>query len=400
MNSSAGQHPISAQISAQTAGSISGSISDPGSSSDEAPLDLGAASAIDGSHPWSVDDAYAESLALVDALAAHLQRARRLGRRSVAPAPGAEPRATPPSAPPSTVRPPTRAIDTNPESTNPDSTTPDRTTVGQNLGPTLGNPPGKSTPPSAAPAQIATPLPSPATAARPRPAPAFAAAGASAPGAVDPYAELAARVAANRAAAAGCLDLDSLRAAVAACTACELCKTRQQTVFSDGDGSAGVLFVGEAPGQNEDEQGVPFVGAAGELLTDIIEKGMRLERSKVAIANVLKCRPPGNREPTDQEKALCTPWLDRQVELMQPRVVVALGRHAGNHVLGYAGAARRSLGSLRARVYERGGRKVVVTYHPSYLLRDPSNKKDCWSDIQLAMRELGLQLPPRQAKPS
>lgn len=210
--------------------------------------------------------------------------------------------------------------------------------------------------------------------------------------------DVSARAARNRARAADCADLASLRIAVAECTACELCKTRQQTVFSDGDGSAGVLFVGEAPGQHEDEQGVPFVGAAGQLLSDIIHKGMRLERSRTAIVNVLKCRPPGNREPTDQEKALCTPWLDRQVELLAPRVVVALGRHAANHVLGYAGAARRTLGSLRGQVHERGGRKVVATYHPSNLLREPDNKKECWKDIQIAMRELGVSTPVQPAK--
>ncbi len=207
--------------------------------------------------------------------------------------------------------------------------------------------------------------------------------------------EWAEKIAGNRAVAAACDSLGALREAVARCTACELCQTRRQTVFSDGDGSAGVLFVGEAPGANEDEQGLPFVGAAGQLLSDIIHKGMKLERPRTAIANVLKCRPPGNREPTDQEKALCTPWLDRQIELLAPRVVVALGRHAANHLLGYAGAARRPLGSLRGQVHERRGRKIVVTYHPANLLREPENKKECWKDIQLAMRELGLSAQPR-----
>lgn len=213
-------------------------------------------------------------------------------------------------------------------------------------------------------------------------------------------ADLAAGVVRNRALAASCADLDSLRRAVAECSACELHKTRHQTVFIDGDGSAGILFVGEAPGQHEDEQGTPFVGPAGQLLSDIIHKGMRLERSRTAIANVLKCRPPGNREPTDQEKALCTPWLDRQAELLAPRVVVALGRHAANHLLGYAGAARRSLGSLRGQVHQRGGRNIVVTYHPANLLREPENKKECWKDIQVAMRELGPPTAPPAAKSS
>ena len=180
--------------------------------------------------------------------------------------------------------------------------------------------------------------------------------------------------------------MKQLAAAVAGCTACELCHTRTQTVFSAGSGSAGVMFVGEAPGQNEDEQGLPFVGRAGALLTDIITKGMGLAREQVYIANVLKCRPPDNRDPSPSEKALCTAWLDRQIELVAPRVIVPLGRHAANHVLG----RDSSMGALRGQVHERAGRKVVPTFHPAYLLRSPSEKKECWKDIQLAMRELNL----------
>ncbi len=186
-------------------------------------------------------------------------------------------------------------------------------------------------------------------------------------------------------------DLGRLREQVARCTACDLCRTRTQTVFSDGDGSAGVMFVGEAPGQNEDEQGVPFVGRAGALLTDIIEKGMGLERPKVYIANVLKCRPPDNREPAPHEKALCTGFLARQIELVAPRVIVPLGRHAANQLLG----TDASMGALRGRVHERDGRRIVPTFHPAYLLRSPSEKKECWKDIQVAMGELGL--GPRRA---
>ena len=176
-------------------------------------------------------------------------------------------------------------------------------------------------------------------------------------------------------------DLPSLREAVARCRACDLCQTRNQTVFLDGKGTAGVLFIGEAPGQNEDEQGVPFVGRAGSLLTDIIEKGMGLKRSEVAIANVLKCRPPGNRDPEVAEKAACTPWLERQIELLDPKVVVALGRHAAGYLLD----SDASLGQMRGRVRDWKGRKLVVTYHPAFLLRSPSFKRDCWQDIQLAM---------------
>jgi DNA polymerase len=146
------------------------------------------------------------------------------------------------------------------------------------------------------------------------------------------------------------------------------------------------MFIGEAPGQQEDEQGLPFVGPAGKLLTDIIEKGMRLKRSEVYIANVLKCRPPGNREPAPEEKALCTPYLDRQIELVDPEVLITLGVHAARHVL----ASTLSMGRLRGRVHVLGRRKVIATYHPAYLLRHPEMKKPCWEDVQLAMRELGL----------
>ncbi|MSR62482.1 MAG: uracil-DNA glycosylase [Planctomycetes bacterium] len=193
----------------------------------------------------------------------------------------------------------------------------------------------------------------------------------------------------NRTRAAACASLGKLRALVSACTACALAKTRTQTVFADGSEHARVLFVGEAPGQNEDEQGVPFVGAAGQLLTDIIEKGMGLARSEVYIANVLKCRPPGNRDPTEEEKALCTPFLDRQIELLNPEVIIPLGLHATRHLL----RSPLSMGRLRGRVHLLNGRKVIPTYHPAFLLRSPEMKKDCWQDIQLAMRELGLAPP-------
>lgn len=184
-------------------------------------------------------------------------------------------------------------------------------------------------------------------------------------------------------------DLASLAAEVAGCNACSLCQTRTRTVFADGTGAAGVLFVGEAPGYHEDREGLPFVGRAGALLTDIIQKGMGLARSEVMIANVLKCRPPENRDPSGVEKRLCTVWLERQIELANPRVIVALGRHAAGHLL----SSPAAMGRLRGRVWERGGRKVVATYHPAFLLRSPRFKRDCWQDVQLAMGELGLEPP-------
>ncbi len=183
--------------------------------------------------------------------------------------------------------------------------------------------------------------------------------------------------------------LEALAATVSACTACGLCKTRTQTVFADGSSRARVMFIGDAPGADEDRTGVPFVGRAGQLLTDIITKGMGLGREDVYIANVLKCRPPGNRDPLPAEKQLCTPFLQRQIELVDPEILIPLGRHASNHLLGQDAP----MGQLRGRVHEAHGRKVVPTFHPEYLLRSPAMKKPTWEDIQLAMAELGLRPP-------
>jgi DNA polymerase len=188
-------------------------------------------------------------------------------------------------------------------------------------------------------------------------------------------------------------DLAELERGVAQCQACTLCRTRQNTVFMDGHGARRVLFVGEAPGAEEDRRGLPFVGRAGELLTDIITKGMGLARDEVYIANVLKCRPPDNRDPTTEEKATCTPWLDRQIELTDPAVIIPLGRHAAMHVLGVTA----SMGAMRGRVHERGGRKIVATFHPAYLLRNPADKKECWKDIQVAMGLIGIAPPAKPA---
>lgn len=193
---------------------------------------------------------------------------------------------------------------------------------------------------------------------------------------------------AERAAAIAALDWDALRQAVAACTACALAKTRKQTVFGVGNPHARWMFVGEAPGAEEDAQGEPFVGQAGRLLDNMLA-AIGLSRSGdtetgVYIANVLKCRPPGNRNPEPGEVALCEPFLLRQVELVNPRVIVVMGRFAAQSLL----RTDASIASLRGRVHEIevAGRRVpvVVTYHPAYLLRNLADKAKSWADLCLA----------------
>ncbi len=188
------------------------------------------------------------------------------------------------------------------------------------------------------------------------------------------------------------LGLEQIATAVAGCHACPLASTRTCTVPGEGAVGAAVMFVGEAPGRDEDLSGRPFVGPAGQLLTKIIESGMGLRREQVFIANVLKCRPPGNRDPQAQEKEACTPFLEQQIASLQPRLLVALGRHAANHLLG----CDQPLGSLRGRLHEKPGRPpLLATYHPAYLLRNPAAKRDCWQDIQIGMHHLGLTPPAR-----
>ena len=184
--------------------------------------------------------------------------------------------------------------------------------------------------------------------------------------------------------------LEELAAQVAACRACGLCESRTQTVFSDGNGSAGLVFVGEAPGENEDLQGIPFVGKAGQLLTDIIEKGMKLKRGDVYICNVLKCRPPENRDPLPAEKDSCEPFLVRQLELVKPKVICALGGHAAKTLL----KTDESTGRLRGRWHFYHGIPLRVTYHPAYLLRSPGEKRKTWEDIQEVMKVLNGEFTP------
>jgi DNA polymerase len=185
--------------------------------------------------------------------------------------------------------------------------------------------------------------------------------------------------------------LSTLAAEVAACTRCaELARCRTQTVFGVGNPNAALCFVGEAPGADEDAQGEPFVGAAGQLLTRIIA-AMGLERRDVYICNVLKCRPPGNRPPEPDEIANCRGYLERQLEIIQPKFICALGAHAAKTLLD----SSLSIGRLRGRFHQFRGIPVLCTYHPAYLLRTPEAKKDVWEDIQVLMKEMGLRKEER-----
>ena len=180
------------------------------------------------------------------------------------------------------------------------------------------------------------------------------------------------------------LDWAALRAAVTACTACGLCKQRKQAVFGVGNEAAPWLFVGEGPGADEDEQGEPFVGQAGKLLDSMLA-AVGLKRGREAyIANVVKCRPPGNRTPTPEEAAACAPFLDRQIDLIAPKLIVALGKTAAMRLL----RTEASLGSLRGQVHRYRGTPLVVTYHPAYLLRNLPDKSKAWEDLLFARREL------------
>jgi len=174
---------------------------------------------------------------------------------------------------------------------------------------------------------------------------------------------------------------------VAACSRCaELARSRTQTVFGAGNPHARLAFLGEAPGSDEDRQGEPFVGRAGKLLDDIIQKGMKLRRQDVYILNILRCRPPGNRNPLPVEAANCREYLDRQLEIIQPEFICCLGAVAAQNLLD----TTTPIGKLRGRLHDYNGIKVVCTYHPAYLLRNPGAKKPTWDDIQLLMAEMGI----------
>jgi DNA polymerase len=184
--------------------------------------------------------------------------------------------------------------------------------------------------------------------------------------------------------------LAAIQNEVAACRRCrELAATRTQTVFGVGNQRTRLCFLGEAPGADEDRQGIPFVGRAGKLLTDMIEKGMGLPRAEVYILNVLKCRPPENRTPNTQEVANCREYFERQLAVLQPEFICCLGTVAAQALL----RTTTPVGRMRGRIYEYEQAKVIVTYHPSYLLRAPEMKKEAWLDLQLLMREMGLPAP-------
>ncbi len=176
------------------------------------------------------------------------------------------------------------------------------------------------------------------------------------------------------------LDYDALRDGALSCTRCALASTRTQGVFSDGNPEARVMVVGEAPGANEDESGVPFVGAAGRLLDLMLASVGLSRRESVYICNVIKCRPPGNRNPEPSEIAQCAPWLHRQIELVAPEVILAVGTFAGQLLSGYGD---RTLGALRGEVHTYRGVPLVVTYHPAALLRNGSWTQSSWDDLQL-----------------
>ncbi len=179
--------------------------------------------------------------------------------------------------------------------------------------------------------------------------------------------------------------LDELRNRIGDCQRCKLWKGRKNIVFGTGNPGARLLFVGEGPGEEEDRQGKPFVGKAGELLTKMIG-AMNLTRDDVYIANVIKCRPPQNRNPEEDEISACRPFLYEQIVIIDPQVICALGTFAAQTLL----ETRSRISELRGRVHEKRGYKIVPTFHPAYLLRNPQEKRRSWEDLQIVMQELGL----------
>ncbi|MGJ0486690.1 MAG: uracil-DNA glycosylase [Methylomicrobium sp.] len=176
------------------------------------------------------------------------------------------------------------------------------------------------------------------------------------------------------------MDWEELESTVSVCPKCRLCETRTQTVFGSGSKKADWLVIGEGPGQQEDLQGKPFVGPAGQLLTEML-RAIGLDREEVYITNIVKCRPPNNRDPKPDEAEACRPYLDRQIELIQPKIILAAGRIAAQSLL----QTEAAVSKLRGKVHTLNQTPVVVVYHPSYLLRSPTEKKKAWLDLQLAL---------------
>jgi DNA polymerase len=185
--------------------------------------------------------------------------------------------------------------------------------------------------------------------------------------------------------------LPALREHIGDCQRCKLAPHRTNLVFGVGNPNARLVFVGEAPGADEDVRGEPFVGRAGQLLTEIITKGMGLRREDVYIANVIKCRPPGNRNPEPDEVATCEPFLVRQLELIAPEVIVALGKFAAQTLL----RTKAPITKLRGQWFDYQGIRVMPTFHPAYLLRNPADKRLVWADIKAVMAALALPVPAR-----
>ncbi|MBS1801602.1 MAG: uracil-DNA glycosylase [Acidobacteria bacterium] len=185
--------------------------------------------------------------------------------------------------------------------------------------------------------------------------------------------------------------LKTIQEEIGDCTRCPLAYAgRHKIVFADGDPSARLMFVGEGPGADEDEQGLPFVGKAGQLLNNMIT-AMGVKREQVYIANIVKCRPPANRTPEPVEATTCSQFLLKQIDIVQPEVIVALGATAATYLLG----VKQSLAGLRGRWHSCRGAKLAVTYHPAFLLRDPRQKVEAWKDLQMVMKEMGLKAPAK-----
>ncbi len=183
--------------------------------------------------------------------------------------------------------------------------------------------------------------------------------------------------------------LDAIREDLGDCRRCKLWKGRKTIVFGSGNPKAEIVFVGEGPGADEDAQGLPFVGRAGQLLTEMIEKGMKIPRPDVYICNIVKCRPPENRKPEKDEVAACRQFVERQLDSIRPRVICALGATAAETLLD----TRQSMGKLRGQWFQFHGFPLMVTYHPAFLLRDPTKKRDTWEDLKMILAR--LQSEPR-----